>query len=435
LASSTKPSSTKLPAVPERGRVVGERLQQRLVDEADRRLEVDARRVVVADVAVGQQAALALVVEAGRGVADVALGEQVAQRVGEVVRVGDDRAHRREHAFGELVHERVREEVARGVRGVAVGEGEDLELLLVRPGRAGLLRLPGLVEDAAEPRAGVDGVDRALAEHEVREAVGADGARVVVARVLLQRLEHARVDVVLVDVGGAVGALALDVELAVLEQVLAHVLGDLDVRVRLEGHLGERVVGAHLVGVLVAEQVPELVLGEVGEMAAPLRGVVDDLADDLGDVRAEAEAGVDPALDLVAEHERDVARIGVAVVDPLRETEVVAERVEGAVGGAEEQRGVDAFLRALEREADAVGRERALERREQRGQDVGFLTREVIGRLERVDVDGADGDGALVADVLGALEREVDDLSELLGSGGVRVLVVGVRGRIRHVVE
>ena len=82
--------------------------------------------------------------------------------------------------------------------------------------------------------------------------------------------------VVLVRERRAVRRFARDVELAVLEQVVADVLRDLDVRVGLERDLAEHALGitpmrrAH---VLEAEQVAGLVRDVLGELAGVrLRG-------------------------------------------------------------------------------------------------------------------------------------------------------------------
>ncbi len=261
-------------------------------------------RGVGADVTVRQQAAVGVAVEPRRGVADVALEEEVAHAVGEIPVVVEDLADRREDALGELVDEVVGPEVAGGVGGVAVAEGEDLQLL--DGVEAGVvLGRPCHVEDAGQPDAGVDRVDPALAHDHVGEPVGPDGAGEVVPGVLLDGLADERVDVV-VEVA--------DAQLAVGEHVVADVLGDLDVRERLE-HDGRqriarrpgvvvlvavRAVGADRPRVLEPEQVPELVRGEVREVAAVLVG-------------RDGDRG-----DVVAEDEGVVRRIRVAAVDLLR---------------------------------------------------------------------------------------------------------------------
>ena len=99
-----------------------------------------------------------------------------------LVRSGDDVDDGREHALGELVHQRVREEVARGVGRVAVGEGEDLEPLVLRERRVEVCAAHAMSKIAGQPGAGVDRVDDALAVGDVGEAVGADGAGVVEGR-------------------------------------------------------------------------------------------------------------------------------------------------------------------------------------------------------------------------------------------------------------
>ena len=172
-----------------RRRARGVRVDERLVDPADRRVEAGAGRRVVADVAVRQRRAVVVPVEARRRVADVALEDDVADRDLGVVRVREDLLDAGEHALRLLVDERVRPHVAGGVRHEPVREGEHLALLLRGVARV-VLRRPGPVQDVTQPLAGVHRVDDGLPHRQVGEAVRADDAGVVVRRPVVQRLRH-----------------------------------------------------------------------------------------------------------------------------------------------------------------------------------------------------------------------------------------------------
>src|SRR5262249_37589234 len=75
----------------DRGRVVGERADQGLVDEPDRGVVADARGTVVTHIPVGQDGPVFVRVHSLQGVGDVRLGHEVAEHVGQVALVGRDR--------------------------------------------------------------------------------------------------------------------------------------------------------------------------------------------------------------------------------------------------------------------------------------------------------------------------------------------------------
>jgi hypothetical protein len=161
-----------------RGRVG---IDERPVHELLRHRERDAGRAVAAPVAAAHVRAVRVVVEVLRGVADVALDQEVSDADARVVGGGEHLADRREHAVREVVDGAVRPEVAGAVREEPVREGEDLGLLVGGVGGVAL-RGPGLREDVLEPLAVDLGMDLRLAERDVGEAVRADDACVVVRR-------------------------------------------------------------------------------------------------------------------------------------------------------------------------------------------------------------------------------------------------------------
>ena len=113
-------------------------------------------------------------------------------------------------------------------------------------------------------------MDDALAVGDVGEAVAADSAGVVEARVAPQGLESAGVHGVLVRECRAVRQLPRDVQLAIFEQVESNILRDLDVRVGRERDFSQHTLGItpmRRVDVLVAEEVAGLVCHVLGELA------------------------------------------------------------------------------------------------------------------------------------------------------------------------
>ena len=217
----------------DRRRVPSEGPDQRLVNEAGRRGKLDARSADGAPVAVGQLRDGRIHVDALHGVGDVRLRHEVPQHVRQVAPVGRQRLpggeEPRRDALGKLVHQGVREMIARRVREETVRPGEDLRLLVVRVPRVVLCR-PCHVENARQPDAMLDRVYRELAHHHVGECVAADRARVVVRQAVGQRLDELRMH----RVRGAV-----DRHKAV-ERVRDRILPDLDVDLRVERHCIER---------------------------------------------------------------------------------------------------------------------------------------------------------------------------------------------------
>ena len=258
----------------------------------------------------------------------------------------------------------------------AVRPGEDLGLLRGGEPRI-VLRRPGHVEDARVPGRVVIGVDDCLPHREIRETVRANAAREIELRVILQRLQDLRMDRVV---------LSFDPQLAVVKHIGENVLGDFDVGIGLPRNFGERIaVCSYGVGVLVAEQVAELVRREAAESGAVLR-------------RIEARA-----IDVLAEHEGDVAVVGIAVIDFLGETVVrVAERPAVA---ADVDRRVLAGSRLQGGEDEAGAAELSFERRERRTDDLGLMALEARRRAERGHVDVGDVHRSVVVHILGAIER------------------------------
>ena len=402
-------------------RVAGERGEQRVEDVAQRRVEGDAGARVGADVAVGQQRAVVVAVVARSGVADVALEHEMADRVRcvAVLRLaGDDVEDRREDTFGELVDERVREEVAGGVGREAVGERQDLQPFVVRERVVGL-GPPRHVEDAREPGARVVGVDDPRPERHVREAVRSDRPGVVVARVAPDRLEHARVDVVLGRERRAVLALDVDRDLAVLDEVRAHVLGDLDMRERLERDLCEDVAGVvamRRVHVLVAEQVAGLVRDVDGERLRVVHGAA----------RGDRQ--------LVAEDERGVAAVAVVAVDLLGHAVERAVRGECGRVAADVDRRVLGAGGRTHRCHGGLAAEPALHRADERCDDGRLLPCQPGRRAEGRDVDAGDRHGTDVVHTARTCELEEHDLG-LRGLLTCRQRLRGLACRERCVVR
>jgi len=212
----------------ERQRVRG--VDERLVDEPRRHREVDPRRAVVGEVGIAvlvdlarHRVPLLVAVVPGRRVAEVALDDQMAHGQHRVVLAVDDPEDGREDALGEVVHERVRPHVARGVGHEAVGEGEDLLPLGSRVARVGL-RLPRLRQDQPQPLARLLGVDVRLPVDEIGEAVRPDHAAVVVRALVRQRGHDRRIDGVVLPV---------DCHLPVRHHVGPRLPARVDVRERL----------------------------------------------------------------------------------------------------------------------------------------------------------------------------------------------------------
>jgi hypothetical protein len=222
-------------AAPDRQGVVG--VDERVVDEVVRHRERDPRRRVVRVVGIPvlvdlerDRCPVRVPVVAGRGVADVALGDQVAKGDLGVVDVGEDLPDRRKDSERMVVDERVRPHVAGRVGGVAEGKREDL--LPLHGVVAGVgLSLPGALEDVLHPLPGLLGVDDRLPEHEVREAVRADDAGVVVRLLVAQGI--------LDDLWHVVGA-AVEADAAVVDHVLPGTVARVVVHERLPGERTRR---------------------------------------------------------------------------------------------------------------------------------------------------------------------------------------------------
>ena len=277
-----------------RSRILRERPNQRFVDEVRWRGERNARRAVVADIAVAKRGAPRVTVGACRRISDIGLGQYVAQRVRQFSLAFRDRcddvADGRENAFGEVVHQGVRPVVSRRMGEEAVRPSENLRLLLGAEPRIALRR-PRHVGDARDPGRIVSRVDDSLSHDNVRESVRADAAGEIELRISLQGLHDLRMDRVL---------LALDRHLAVGENIGEDVVGNFDVGIRLPRDFGERInCGANGARVLEAKQVTEL----MRRVTAKHRAV-------LGSIAAIAR-------NVFAEHESDIAMVAISGIDFL----------------------------------------------------------------------------------------------------------------------
>jgi hypothetical protein len=151
-------------------RVAAEGLNQCLEDEAIRCVVLSGEASVVADVAVGKQVAVRPAVVARCSLAHVGLGQEVADRVGEIRVLIEKGEKWRKHPLRELVDEVVAPDVPGGVREEAVREGEDLQTLGFGEERIALGG-PGHVEDTLQPDRIVGGMQYLLAHDDVGEAV------------------------------------------------------------------------------------------------------------------------------------------------------------------------------------------------------------------------------------------------------------------------
>ena len=333
-------------------------------------------------------------IEPRRRIRDIALDDDVAKRIGARQIHRHDIGEIRKRPVGELVDQRMAPQVTHGVNAVSVAPGEDLQLLFRRVRRSRALRRPGFVEHVADPHAARVGMHDRLPLNDIGKSVRTDCAAIVERGITADRLDDARIHLVLHSG---------DRHLSVVDHIVPDVERGFHVRVRLERDGGQRT--RSLVGML-ADPVLMLVL-QPEQMAHFVADVVGKLACILG-------YGAGGHRNRRREHERVVAAVPVALVYFFRDTvERTVCRESRAIAADENGRARRIGRRLLQRKIDWRAGERVFEQIANGGGHLVFVTAQRAVRLKCRNVDIVDDDRPPISDVLRAVEVEIDELSAI----------------------